>query len=128
MTNFLGSHDTSRFATRCGGDIWKTYLGLFFQMTYVGTPTIYYGDEYGMQGGADPDNRRTFDWSQATTGNAAVALTQQLIRIRDQYPALRTGSFMTCSPTTPTTSTRSLASTRTTASRWCSTVPAIPKR
>ncbi|BFI94598.1 MAG: maltodextrin glucosidase [Rhodanobacter sp.] len=95
MTNFLGSHDTSRFATRCGGDIWKTYLGLIFQMTYVGTPTIYYGDEYGMQGGADPDNRRTFDWSQATTANAAVALTQQLIRIRNTYPALRTGSFMT---------------------------------
>ena len=95
MTNFLGSHDTSRFATRCGGDIWKTYLALIFQMTYVGTPTIYYGDEYGMQGGADPDNRRSFDWSQATTTNSAVALTQQLIGIRRAYPALRTGSFMT---------------------------------
>jgi alpha-glucosidase len=71
------------------------YLGLIFQMTYVGTPTIYYGDEYGMQGGADPDNRRTFDWSQATTTNAAVALTQKLIAIRNAYPALRTGSFMT---------------------------------
>ncbi len=95
MTNFLGSHDTSRFATRCGGDIWKTYLALIFQMTYVGTPTIYYGDEYGMQGGADPDNRRSFDWSQATTTDAAVALTQKLIGIRNAYPALRTGSFMT---------------------------------
>lgn len=95
MSNFLGSHDTSRFATRCGGDIWKTYLGLIFQLTYVGTPTIYYGDEYGMQGGADPDNRRTFDWSQATTTNSAVALTQKLIGIRNAYPALRTGSFMT---------------------------------
>jgi alpha-glucosidase len=95
MTNELGTHDTERFATRCGGDIWKTYLGLIFQLTYVGTPTIYYGDEYGMQGGADPDNRRTFDWSQATTANAAVALTQKLISIRNQYPALRTGSYMT---------------------------------
>lgn len=95
MTNFLGSHDTSRFATRCGGDIWKTYLGLFFQMTYVGTPTLYYGDEYGMQGGADPDDRRTFDWSQATPGNSAVALAARLIAIRKQYAALRTGSFMT---------------------------------
>jgi len=94
MTNFLGSHDTSRFATRCGGDIWKTYLALIFQMTYVGTPTIYYGDEYGMQGGADPDNRRSFDWSQATTTNAAVALTQKLVGIRNSYAALRTGSFM----------------------------------
>ena len=95
MTNELGTHDTPRFATRCGGDIWKTYLGLIFQMTYVGTPTIYYGDEYGMQGGADPDNRRTFDWTQATLSNSAVALTSQLIAIRNAYPALRTGSFMT---------------------------------
>ena len=95
MTNELGTHDTPRFATRCGGDIWKTYLGLIFQMTYVGTPSIYYGDGYGMQGGADPDNRRTFDWTQATTANSAVALTQKLIAIRNRYPALRTGSFMT---------------------------------
>jgi alpha-glucosidase len=95
MANELGTHDTERFATRCGGDIWKTYLGLIFQFTYVGTPGIYYGDEYGMQGGADPDDRRTFDWSQATTSNAAVALTQKLISIRNQYPQLRTGSYMT---------------------------------
>jgi alpha-glucosidase len=95
MTNELGTHDTSRFATRCGGDIRKTYLGLIFQFTYVGTPTIYYGDEYGMQGGPDPDDRRTFDWSRANTGNRPVALTHKLIWIRNRYPALRTGSYMT---------------------------------
>ena len=95
MTNELGTHDTERFATRCGGDIGKTYLGLIFQFTYIGTPAIYYGDEYGMQGGADPDSRRTFDWSQATTTNAAVALTQKLIAIRNRYPELRTGSYET---------------------------------
>ena len=94
-TNELGSHDTERFATRCGGNIWDTYLGLIFQFTYIGTPTIYYGDEYGEQGGNDPDNRRTFDWTQANTGNAAVALTQKLISIRNQYPQLRTGSIRT---------------------------------
>jgi alpha-glucosidase len=95
MSNFLSSHDITRFGNRAGGDIWKTYLALFFQMTYVGTPTIYYGDEYGMQGGADPDNRRTFDWSTGSITNSAVALTQKLTTIRNAYPALRTGSFMT---------------------------------
>lgn len=95
MTNELGTHDTSRFATRCGGHTGKTYLGLIFQFTYVGTPTIYYGDEYAMQGGPDPDDRRTFDWSQANTGNTAVALTHELAAIRNRYPALRTGSYMT---------------------------------
>ncbi|MDE3072413.1 MAG: alpha-glucosidase C-terminal domain-containing protein, partial [Pseudomonadota bacterium] len=95
MTNFLSSHDIPRFATRAGGDIWKTYLALIFQMTYVGTPTIYYGDEYGMQGGADPDNRRTFDWNTGSSTNSAVALTGKLTAIRRAYPALRTGSFIT---------------------------------
>jgi alpha-glucosidase len=95
MSNHLSNHDTTRFGTRAGGDIWKTYLASFVQMTYPGLPTIYYGDEYGMQGAADPDSRRTFDWSQATTGNSAVALMQKLISIRNTYPALRTGSFMT---------------------------------
>lgn len=95
MSNALGSHDVTRFGSRAGGDIWKTYLALIFQMTYVGTPTIYYGDEYGMQGGADPDNRRTFDWTVGTSTNSAVALTHKLIGIRNSYPALRTGSFMT---------------------------------
>ena len=95
MTNELGTHDTVRFATRCGGDIRKTRLGLIFQFTYVGTPAIYYGDEYGMQGGPDPDDRRTFDWARATPGNAAVALTHELASIRNRYAALRTGSYMT---------------------------------
>ncbi|KFM99521.1 neopullulanase 1 [Bacillus clarus] len=94
MSNHLSNHDISRFGERAGGDIWKTYLALIFQMTYIGTPTIYYGDEYGMMGGADPDNRRTFDWSQVEPSNSAISLTQKLISIRNQYPALRTGSFM----------------------------------
>lgn len=95
MTNELGTHDTIRFATRCGGDIRKTNLALIFQFTYVGTPTLYYGDEYGMQGGGDPDDRRTFDWSRANTRDPAVALTHRLASIRSRYTALRTGSYMT---------------------------------
>ena len=95
MTNELGTHDTVRFATRCGGDVRRTYLGLIFQFTYVGTPTIYYGDEYGMGGGPDPDDRRTFDWSRASTGNRAVVLTHRLVALRYSYTALRTGSYMT---------------------------------
>src|SRR6185312_8537232 len=95
MTNELGTHDTPRFATRCGGDIRKTYLGLIFQFTYVGTPAVYYGDEYGMQGGDDPDDRRTFDWSRASLRDAAVVLTHRLSAIRNRYRALRTGSYVT---------------------------------
>ncbi len=95
MSNHLSNHDITRFGDRAGGDIGKTYLGLFFQMTYVGVPTIYYGDEYGMSGGADPDNRRTMDWTLATEDNKAIALCRRLAEIRNKYSALRTGSFMT---------------------------------
>ena len=95
MANFLSSHDITRFGERAGGDIQKTELAAIFQMTYVGLPTIYYGDEYGMRGGADPDDRRTFDWSQVSSGNASIALFHKLIAMREAYPALRTGSFIT---------------------------------
>lgn len=95
LSNHLSNHDISRFAQRADGDVWKTYLGLIFQMTYIGTPTIYYGDEYGMMGGGDPDCRRTFDWSKVNSDNKAIALTHQLALIRSKYPALRTGSVLT---------------------------------
>ena len=95
MTNELGSQDTPRFATRCGGSLAKTELAMVFQFTYIGTPTIYYGDEYGMQGGRDPDDRRTFDWAKATLADPPVAFAHELIGIRRAYTALQTGSFMT---------------------------------
>ena len=95
MANFLSSHDITRFGERAGGDIQKTELAAIFQMTYVGLPTIYYGDEYGMRGGADPDDRRTFDWSQVSSGNASIALFHKLIAMREAYPALRSGSYIT---------------------------------
>ncbi len=99
MTNELGTHDTERFAQRCSWtNGWGTYLGMFLQFTYVGTPMIYYGDEYGMMGGADPENRHTFDWADATTANTGVALARKLIGIRNTYPALRTGSLIPVIP------------------------------
>jgi alpha-glucosidase len=94
MPNFLSSHDVTRFAQRAGGNVGKESEAAIFQMTYEGLPTIYYGDEYGMQGGADPDNRRTFDWSQGTTNNPLVALYRKLITLHNTYAALRTGSFI----------------------------------
>jgi alpha-glucosidase len=95
MSNFLSSQDITRFGQRANGNVGEEAEAAIFQMTYEGLPTIFYGDEYGMQGGADPDNRRTFDWSQATTSNSLVALYQQLISIRKTYSSLTDGSFIT---------------------------------
>lgn len=94
MSNFLSSQDTARFGQRADGNTDKEAEAAILEMTYEGPPTIYYGDEYGMQGGADPDNRRTFDWSQATPANALVALYQKLIGFRASYSALTDGSFI----------------------------------
>lgn len=90
----------STFTEPYGGtpNYWKDYLGAFLQFTYVGLPTIYYGDEYGMMGGGtnDAGKRWTFDWSQvANGGNSVFQLYHQLIALRHQYSALRDGSFMT---------------------------------
>ena len=95
MTNELGTQDTPRFATRCGGILAKSELAMVFQFTYIGTPTIYYGDEYGMQSPPGFNNRRTFIWSKATRRDPPVALAHKLIMIRHRYAALRTGSFIT---------------------------------
>jgi alpha-glucosidase len=95
LSNHLGNHDISRFAQRAQGDEKKIALALLFQMTYLGPPTLYYGDEYGMMGASDPDDRRTFDWSKDDGKNELIARAHQLIQIRNKYSALRTGSFIT---------------------------------
>ncbi|MDO9577184.1 MAG: alpha-amylase family glycosyl hydrolase [Candidatus Cloacimonadales bacterium] len=62
MMNLLDSHDTYRFLQACDGDMKKLKLALLFQMSWIGVPHLYYGDEVGMQGGNDPDNRRPMNW------------------------------------------------------------------
>jgi glycosidase len=61
--NLLDSHDTERFLTTAGGDVRRLKLAALFAMTYVGAPSIYYGDEIAMTGLHDPDCRRPFRWN-----------------------------------------------------------------
>ena len=67
--NLLGSHDTPRLRSICGGDLDSVRLAILLQMTLPGAPCIYYGDEIGMEGGMDPDCRGAFptdasNWEQ----------------------------------------------------------------
>lgn len=64
MFNVLDSHDTPRFITEAKGDWYRQRPAAIFQMTYVGAPVVYYGDEVGMEGAADPDSRRAFPWDR----------------------------------------------------------------
>ncbi len=58
--NLLGSHDTPRARTLCGGDLDSMRLASLLQMTLPGAPCVYYGDEIGMQGPMDPLCRGAF--------------------------------------------------------------------
>ena len=59
LYNLLGSHDTARLLTECGGNLNQLKLAAAFQITFSGMPAIYYGDEIGMDGENDPDCRKT---------------------------------------------------------------------
>ena len=90
----LGSHDTARIKTVLGSEA-KQKLAAMFQFTHVGPPTIWAGDELGMTGGDDPDNRRSMDWDLATGGNDLLSLYKKLIYARNTYIQLSEGWITT---------------------------------
>ncbi len=114
MMNLVGSHDTTRLLSYLDGiaddrsdktvaaayptyeatsDAAKQmqYLVAFLQFTYPGAPTIYYGDEIGMVGADDPDDRRAMEWGKGN--QQLVEWYAKLAAVREAYPALRTGSL-----------------------------------
>lgn len=93
LQNLVGSHDTERFLTLANGEDDKAKLALLMQMTYPGAPMVYYGDEIGMEGGKDPDCRRTMVWDTTKWNTGLRAWFKRLIKIRNENPVLRRGSF-----------------------------------
>lgn len=95
MMNLLGSHDTYRVIELAKGNIHKLKLAILFQMTFIGIPHIYYGDEILMYGKGDPDNRRPFNWRYQEDSRAIGMhdYYKRLIQIRSQFPVLQTGEF-----------------------------------
>jgi alpha-glucosidase len=91
--NLLGSHDTTRIKTALGGNMRLLELATTLLMTYVGVPCVYYGDEIGIEGGGDPDNRRCMVWDESQWDSDLRARYQWLIRLRRESPALREGGL-----------------------------------
>ena len=60
--NFLGTHDTERVLTIFNEDIDKLFLATLIQMTFPGVPSVFYGDEAGLTGLKDPENRKCYPW------------------------------------------------------------------
>ena len=91
--NLLDSHDMPRFLSLVQGDVRRMQLAYLFLMTYPGAPTIYYGDEIGLTGEQDPDNRKSFPWDKDTWNLDLHDMVRELIMVRQSMPVLRTGSY-----------------------------------
>ena len=107
--NELSNHDHSRFLTRTNHMVGRVAeLGpeaanefvnpavmreaVAFQMTWIGAPTVYYGDEVGVCGFTDPDNRRTYPWGHED--QQMLGFHKEMIRIHKEHEALRTGAVV----------------------------------
>jgi glycosidase len=121
MGNLMDSHDQVRYMTYTDGDIslgdgnsaeigWndppqvdheesyrKALLYQAYLFTTPGVPTLYYGDEIGMTGAADPDNRRMmrFDMNLNPAEKSMLRDIKKLVQLRRRHSALRYGDFQT---------------------------------
>ena len=114
LMNFVSTHDIERAINRFGGQPcddkskdWmasnelspeeyergKTLLkgAMVLQFFLPGVPSIYYGDEAGLQGWKDPFNRRCYPWGQEDT--ELIDYTRQLAKIRREHPAFAEGAM-----------------------------------
>lgn len=117
MGNISGNHDLPRFISYAGEDLWmnqnaehegwarhitvknpigysKLILLHAFNCTIPGIPVIYYGDEIGMPGGGDPDNRRPMKFTGLLEHEkATLTKVQDLVYMRTHYLPLIYGTF-----------------------------------
>lgn len=112
LVTFLGNHDVPRFMSEPGATVEGLKLAFTFLMTARGIPLIYYGDEIGMRGGGDPDNRRDFPggWpgdprsaflpaGRTPDEQSVFDHVRRLTRLRAELPALRRGSMVSLAAT-----------------------------
>ena len=106
--NELSNHDHSRFLTRTNRKVGRigtvgpeaaeegVHYGIFragvlIQMTWPGAPTVYYGDETGVCGWTDPDNRRTYPWGMEN--QELIEFHRYMIGLHRRNKALKRGSL-----------------------------------
>lgn len=93
--NVLASHDTRRLVSQPGGNLEMSKLLSTLQFFLPGAPCIYYGEEFAMEGGKDPDNRRCFPWGrQLSEGqNEYFHFFKKLVAMRNAEVVLRRGAL-----------------------------------
>jgi cyclomaltodextrinase len=90
--NLIGSHDTPRARTVLAGDFGATRLATLLLLTLPGAPSIYYGDELGMEGGPDPDCRRGYPTAPSAEAVAMRVFVRAAVAARRDHVALRRGT------------------------------------
>lgn len=94
MFNLLDSHDTARILTLANDNKASVRLMYLFQLSFIGSPCLYYGDEIGMAGGEEPESRACMEWDHDKQDLELFAFVQQLIQLRKEIPAFGgQGSF-----------------------------------
>jgi glycosidase len=117
MNYITGNQDKSRFISLAGGDLkfnedskmagWTREIGVgdpvgykklqcftAFNMTIPGIPTIYYGDEFGMPGANDPDNRRMMKFDNLISEEQqTIDMTKKLVHLRKENLPLTLGDY-----------------------------------
>lgn len=117
MSSFIGNHDFARFITYADGDLppgsderkigfqynvktdkpdsYNRMKRAFFCLfTLSEIPLIYYGDEIGLSGATDPDNRRMMKFKINSKQNALKKFIQKIIKIRKKHPSLYKGKYI----------------------------------
>ena len=116
LMNFLGTHDTPRILTVLGAShvpdskeerasyrlspeerqmgLARLRLAALVLFTFPGAPTVYYGDEAGMEGWEDPFNRAGYPWGREDT--ELKAWFARLAHLRLDRPALQSGQLHWC--------------------------------
>lgn len=93
MYNLIDSHDTDRFLFACGGDLRKLKIAVALQMTFVGCPAVYYGDEVGMTADTDPLCRACMNWEEDQQNQDLLRWYRELIHFRSSHEVLLSGRF-----------------------------------
>ena len=93
MWNLIGSHDTKRIYNECEGNINKIKLAIAYQFLYIGVPYIYYGDEIGLDGEDDPDNRKCMIWDEENQNKDLLNFYKMMIKLRKANKELIYGDF-----------------------------------
>ena len=93
--NLLGSHDTTRLKSQPCSSWERIKFALTLMFFMPGAPCVYYGEELGMLGGKDPDNRRSVPWDKLPEmqKEPVYTLVKELTAMRNGNPVLRDGKM-----------------------------------